>query len=130
MSRYPYTPGFAQGSDTSEEAAALVDHITLRERVLNCLAAAAPDGLTYDEIQVELDVIQSTISARVRELLLLGKIKDSGERRLTRYKRKARVYVLGAGPEALPPKDDSPFDLLEDYTSVFYNEFEDEEDCG
>lgn len=60
-------------------------------------------GATCDEVEVALGLRHQTASARLRELVLKGAIKDSGARRLTRSKRKAAVYVFNDGPAPVVP---------------------------
>lgn len=95
---------YVRGSDTSKDAADSMRSAAavLRERVYR-LVDKAEKGLTCDEIEVKLKdaVRQSTVSARVRELVLKGRLVDSGKRRLTRSNRKAAVWiVLVEGVEA------------------------------
>jgi hypothetical protein len=93
---YPNHPGYrSRGGDTSRAAAeSMKDHAPhLRERVRKMIAEA-PDGLTYDEICVLAKLGAPTVSARLRELVLLEQIIDTGDRRATRSGRTARVYKL------------------------------------
>ena len=81
--------------DTSGAAADSIRPILnhLQEAVLDVLRDA-PGGMTCDSVEAALSGRHQTISARVRELVLLGEIEDSGERRKTRSGRTARVYVV------------------------------------
>ena len=87
-------PAFAKGSDTSEEAAASMLSAAgeVRERVYQAVLAS-PSGLTCDECEVLLDLRHQTASARFNELYNACRIVDSGERRKTRSKRNAVVWV-------------------------------------
>jgi hypothetical protein len=49
-------------------------------------------GLTDDELEQATGWRHQTVSARRRELVLLGKVKDSGKRRPTRSGRSATVW--------------------------------------
>ncbi|MCA1379516.1 MarR family transcriptional regulator [Bradyrhizobium sp. BRP05] len=92
MSTYPDTPGFVRYSDTSMAAAdsMLTDAPTLRD---NILAFIRREGdATCDEVEVRCNLTHQTASARIRELVLQGKLVDTGDRRKTRSGRKARVY--------------------------------------
>jgi hypothetical protein len=90
---YPATAGYREGVDTSKAASESLDsHVDgLRRRVLEYIARRV-DGATYDEVVVDLALTPQSVSGRIRELVLLGKIEDSGERRKTRSLRNARVY--------------------------------------
>lgn len=83
-----------RGSDTSYAAARSMDGpaASIRERVFQAIKAAGANGVTSDQLEATMGRHQ-TISARVRELSLLGRIMDTGRRRATRSGRKARVYV-------------------------------------
>jgi len=91
--RYPDRPGAVRGSDTSEHAAESVEHDVsrLRGMVYNFISACE-HGATCDETESRLFMRHQTCSARIRELVIRGKLYDTGERRLTRSKRPARVY--------------------------------------
>jgi hypothetical protein len=93
---YPDVPGHVAGSDTSKSAAASVTGSAgaLRGTVLHKIKDAGPSGLTCDEIEAILGGRHQTISARVRELVMFGKIRDSQVRRATRSGRSARVYLF------------------------------------
>ena len=83
---------YVRGSDTSKAAA---DHMrrhveTIRAAVLHFIQEGAA---TCDEVEEGLTLSHQTASARLRDLVLMGKIKDSGARRPTRSGRAARVYV-------------------------------------
>jgi hypothetical protein len=92
--RAPYhgKPPAVRGSDTSEAAADSVatGAALLRERVYRVIAER--DGATCDEVEAQIDGRHQTVSARVRELVQLGRIVDTGQRRPTRSGRAARVY--------------------------------------
>lgn len=93
--KYPDSPGFARGSDTSEMAAASMvpSADSIRERVRNYIASRGLDGATCDEVQYALDMLHQTASARVTELRLRGDIIKSGEKRRTKAGRLAAVYL-------------------------------------
>lgn len=65
---------------------------TLRDRVLASICSSA-NGSTDDEIEIALGLRHQTASARRRELVLLGQIYDSGQRRRTSSGRAAVVWV-------------------------------------
>lgn len=82
-------------TDTSRQAAAeITPHArALQVRVLACIAAQQGRGATCDEVEIEADIRQSTVSARVRELAVGGHVVDTGIRRRTRSGRKAIVWL-------------------------------------
>tara|TARA_A100001035_G_scaffold233752_1_gene196582 strand:+ start:157 stop:480 length:324 start_codon:yes stop_codon:yes gene_type:complete len=92
--RYPHHPGYVKGSDTSEAAARALagPASSLRASVLEFIYQA-PKGATDDEIEQALGMRHQTASARRRELVLIGLVMDSGERRATRSGRTATVWV-------------------------------------
>jgi hypothetical protein len=50
--------------------------------------------MTCDEVEVICKLRHQTASARIRELFVQSRIKDSGQRRLTRSNRTAIVWVV------------------------------------
>ena len=86
-------PPHARGSTTSAAAADSITDVagSLRARVLGHIAGTG--GSTCDEIEAALDLRHQTASARVRELALLGRVRDAGGRRRTRSGRQAVVWV-------------------------------------
>lgn len=93
---YKYPP-LVLGSDTSEDAAASMEHLTstIRGRVY---ARIRQHGATCDEIEQELGLTHQTASARVNELRNRGFIEDSKARRKTRSGRNAVVYIACMAP--------------------------------
>jgi predicted transcriptional regulator len=96
--RYPDFPGYAQ-RDTSFAAAKLFEPKagTLRAKVLAELQVRGSFGATCDEIEQAFGMSHQTVSARVRELSMGGKIRDSGGRRPTRSGRNAICWVATDG---------------------------------
>jgi hypothetical protein len=92
---YPETPGFEDGSATSEEAAHRQEPIApnQRHRVLQHVIAIGSRGVTCDEVELALNMRHQTASARLRELFLANVIKVIGSRQ-TRSGRSANVYVI------------------------------------
>lgn len=80
---------------TSKEAAeTLIDSAgSLRARILSFIVARDSRGATCDEVEVALGLRHQTASARIRELFLLGRIKDGEWERRTRSNRWAVVWV-------------------------------------
>lgn len=90
---YPKTPGFVASSDTSEEAAAsMIGCSSLYQRMVFQFIAACDEGATCDEAEEKLGLAHQSCSARIRELVLDGRLVDTGDRRMTRSGRNARVY--------------------------------------
>lgn len=54
-------------------------------------------GATDDEMEIYLDMRHQTASARRRDLVIAGLVKESGERRKTRSGRTANVWVWCGG---------------------------------
>ena len=90
-------PPHVRQSDTSLAAAVSVKESagTIRAKVLATLKAEG--AATCDRLEEITGLSHQTCSARVRELVLKGKIKDSGRREKTRSGRGARVYVPVGG---------------------------------
>lgn len=88
-------PLWPSGADTSRAAALSIYEVTgrLRRAVFDRIRAAGPAGTTCDAVEADLGGRHQTISARVKELLDMDVIVDSGRRAATRSGRSARVYV-------------------------------------
>jgi hypothetical protein len=79
--RYPETPGFKSGATSREAAIKIAPRAgTLRRQVL-AEFAAVPDGATADEIAQILDRTAFAVRPRVSELLKLGFIVPTDNRR-------------------------------------------------
>lgn len=92
---YPESPGCVPGSETSCAAAESIDASSIRSRCLEWLKRAGTG--TCDELEVALGLRHQTASARLRELVLMGRVFDTQHRRPTRSGRKAAVYALRTG---------------------------------
>lgn len=92
---YGGTPPHVEGSDTSAAAAeqAHPNVGRMQARILEAIRWAA-DGMTCDDLEALTGYPHQSCSARVRELVLLGRIYDTGDRRKTRLQRLARIYKL------------------------------------
>ena len=84
------------GVSTSKEAAAKVTPRAnkARGRVFEYISLSGMYGRTCDEVEIELSVYHPTASARIRELVLLGYLKDSGRERTTSRGCQAKVWVV------------------------------------
>ncbi len=69
-----------------------VDPETVRGEVFAFIQKKGAKGATCDEVEAGLYLTHQTASARVNELAKSRVIVDSGEKRVTRNYRKARVY--------------------------------------
>ena len=102
---YPALYGGAPPSveqDTSAIAAGSVrtDTGRLRESVRTMIRWCHDFGATCDEVEQALNLSHQTAGPRIRELVQLGLVKDSGQRRPTRSGRGAIVWILTAAPGA------------------------------
>lgn len=90
---YPDTAGYKE-SDTSRKAAEAIDSRTgqLQRLVLNHIVLAGPS--TADETASAIGETVLAIRPRFSELLALGKIADTGERRKNASKRSAKVWRI------------------------------------
>jgi hypothetical protein len=91
---YPNLPGF-RVSGPSELAATAIASIakTLREQVRNTIAAA-PNGLTADEVAAQLNKSVLSVRPRVSELHRQGEIRQTGSRGKNASGMTATVWVL------------------------------------
>lgn len=101
---YGGRPPFQETSDTSEDAAdsLLEIALTVRGNVYRKIRDTGINGMTCWEVEQELGLSHQTASARIRELNLKGKLRDSGYRRRTGSGRQATVWVVGNMPEFIP----------------------------
>lgn len=60
--------------------------------------AMSDAGMTCREVEAKLGLLHQTASARIRELVLSGNIKDSGLRRAAQGGGPARVYMAQCQP--------------------------------
>ena len=101
---YPDSPGFKKAGTSEAAATATLPRAgTLRRRVYDTLAAA-PEGLTADEIAGRLGETPFSIRPRVTELLQSGLVLEGRATRRNRSGRQASVWYAAA---VAPP------DLLE-----------------
>ena len=86
---------FVRESVTSREAAVAITpkRASLRAKIVNFIGLRQHLGCTCDEIEKWLGLLHTTASARIREAVLAGELKPSGEQRKTRWGRNAVVYV-------------------------------------
>lgn len=94
MSGYPHSPGH-RNVDTSVAAAeALKPRLGRLQRLVEAtIREAGENGLTADELASRLDMNRWSIQPRTSELRRMGRIGDSGTRRLNSTGKKAIVWV-------------------------------------
>ena len=87
---YPDRPGYSNQT-TSKAAAESVekDMGRLQQRIFDHIKAQPS---TAREVENALNLRCQTVTARIRELVLNGRLEDSGEKRLTDSGRKAIVW--------------------------------------
>jgi len=87
--------GYQAHSDTSREAAQKnISAGAQREKILGILQANGIVGCTGDMLSHMLGINPGTISARLRDLELAGRVVKTKKRRKTRSKRTASVYMI------------------------------------
>ena len=88
-------PPSVRGSATSAAAAASVAGVTgpLRVQCYTVIHDAGRDGLTRDEVEVATGLKHQTATARVRELVKMGAVRETQRTRLTRSNRSAVVCI-------------------------------------
>lgn len=87
------------GADTSVAADARVQKAKDRELIYRLVDQAGLWGITLDELSVRLQRTPNTISGRLTELRVAGRITGNGLTRPTRTGSAARVYVTTASTE-------------------------------
>lgn len=94
--RPPYPHNAPKG--TSEVAAKMIAARTpnQRARIYRAILESGAHGLTDDEGEIQLDIFSASYSARRGELVKLGLIRDTGNRRLTQRGCPAAVWVAVA----------------------------------
>ena len=92
---------FEAGSRTSESAANNLLDVSAKEQlVMTELFNIAPDGMTDKQLQAVTGLLHESVSARRRELVLKGRVRNSGEIRLNvDTNRKAIIWVIGKEKE-------------------------------
>ena len=81
---------YQRNSDTSKSAwENKKNKVTLKEQVYDLLLN---NPLANHQIADTMEIPLSSICARVRELQVEGKIKDSGKRAMSKYKRECVIW--------------------------------------
>jgi hypothetical protein len=95
VERYPESPGWKEWGTSREAAPRAEDAARLRERVLEVLWKEG--GMTADQVAERLRLDALSVRPRVSELLRLGRVRRSGERRRTRLGKSAAVVEAVPG---------------------------------
>ncbi|MCP4677693.1 MAG: hypothetical protein GY854_19690 [Deltaproteobacteria bacterium] len=109
FAEYPFyggTPPHQQHSDTSRGAAVAVASKASKQRaqVYAHILSKGNNGATDEEIGTALDLGGNSVRPRRRELVIAGRVVDSGHRRKTTTGRDATVWVwANCPPEARLP---------------------------
>lgn len=91
--RPPAEPLDLAGTSRAAADSALANSSAMRSKVLGAIRTAGA-GMTDDEVERALGLRHQTASARRRELVLLGLVRDSGRRRRTSSGRMAAVWEV------------------------------------
>lgn len=96
---FDVTKNFHNGADTSKAAfqsTTKESRAYVRGKVLYEIGVMTElqGGATCDEVENITGTNHQSCSARITELVIEGKIRDTGERRKTRSGRTARVYKV------------------------------------
>ncbi len=92
--QYPDSPGFKAAGPSEQAAKAIAGPAkTLRDKVLQTIAAA-PHGLTADEVAGKLNKSILSVRPRVSELRRQGEIRQSSHRGRNDSGLSASVWVL------------------------------------
>lgn len=104
---YPAGPGFVKGCKSSRDGAkaAAPAKSTQEAVLLKLVAAAGPDGITYQEAAgvVGDDIRPDVIRARLSCMKRAGKVAKLAVRRMGGYRVSVSAYAL---PQFAPPVDD------------------------
>lgn len=81
---------YQRNSDTSKSAwEHKKDKITLKDKVFDLLLN---NPLANHQIADTMEIPLSSVTARIRELQIDGKVEDSGKRAMSKYKRECVVW--------------------------------------
>jgi hypothetical protein len=79
-----------------------------RAKVMEVIALAGSQGATDAEVELETGFRAQSVSPRRGELVTLGVIVDSGQRRRTPSGRSAIVWILATLAPPAPPTPSAP----------------------
>lgn len=95
MQTYPQTPGYKVGGPSQEAASKVaLKAPNLRDKAVEIFSQHHRLGLTADELAFLLNVSVLSIRPRLSELLRMGVIEDSGDRRKNNFKSTCTVWRL------------------------------------
>ena len=81
---------YQRNSETSKKAYYnKKDKLTLKEQVYDLLL---DNPLANHQIADKMEIPLSSVTARIRELQIDGKVEDSGKRAMSKYKRECVVW--------------------------------------
>ena len=100
----PYVPGSATSKAAADSL--MSSAASMRMKVYRYIESQGEGGATDNEIENALDMRHQTASARRRDLVLAGSIKDSGMTRRTDSNRKASVWVIVPEEERMNRSED------------------------
>lgn len=100
-------PPFVASSDTSEAAADSVktDAARMRAKVRRYIKGCGAHGATCWEVEMGLDMLHQTASARICELKERGSVVENGKQRRTGQGRMAQVLVAANTGQVIEPGD-------------------------
>lgn len=102
MARAASTSAPHSNDTTSKDAAQSIGpHLSALEGLVLAWVTEYNSGVTADYIVQKSGMRTSTVTARIRALVLRGLVKDSGSRGTTRSGRSAIVWVKGDGVPSL-----------------------------
>lgn len=99
---YPDQPGY-QRTDTSRQAAREVAPQATSIRML-CLETLKRGPATADEVADALGLSILTVRPRITELKVMGRVEDTGQRRINEISGKSAA-VLRIAPGAIPDSE-------------------------
>ena len=97
---YPEIPGYVPDNESSYDGAlhAANTREAKQQVLFGLIEGVTPRGHTCDELELITGWPHQTVSARLRDLVLANRIHWTGDRRLSRYGIKVRVYNV-TGPD-------------------------------
>lgn len=98
---YPNVAGSKGDAETGREAAASINpHLgRLQRLVADAVKVAGDAGMTPEELCQATGLERTTIQPRTSELKAKGVLRDSGQRRRNKSRKRAIVWVYVPGPE-------------------------------
>jgi hypothetical protein len=93
--RYPDDPGWVRGNQSSFDGAvaAAKTKVAKQSVIENLVNNSGPRGLTCEEIEDKTGWLHQTVSARIRELIIEGRIAKAPFKRPSRAGVNVTVYI-------------------------------------